>query len=122
MILFLFDYGDAGILILRLAIAAIFFAHGPKKLSGNMGGFMTFIGVAETLGAAAMLAGFLTQWAALGLAIIMLGAIYKKAFVWNVPFASAEKAAWEFDTMILAACIALMTLGSGAYGVDAMWY
>jgi putative oxidoreductase len=118
----LFAYGDAGILLLRLPIAIIFLVHGVKKLDGKMGGFMRFIGVAETLGGLAILLGFLTQLAALGLAIIMLGAIYKKIVEWKVPFTTMEKMGWEFDLVILGACAALMTLGSGLYGVDAMWY
>jgi putative oxidoreductase len=118
----LFYYGDAGILILRLVVAIVFLVHGIKKLDGKMGSFMTFIGIAETLGGAALLVGFLTQLAALGLAIIMLGAIYKKVVEWKVPFTTMEKMGWEFDLMILGACAALMTLGSGAYGIDVIWY
>lgn len=122
MILTLFSYGDIGILALRLAIAVIFLVHGIKKLPGKTGGFLTFIGVAETLGGAALLVGALTQLAALGIAIIMVGAIYKKITEWHVPFTTMDKTGWEFDLILLAGCIALMTLGSGAYGVDALWY
>lgn len=118
----LFDYGDVGILVLRLAIAIIFLVHGIKKLDGKMGGFMTFIGIAETVGGAALLVGFLTQWAALGIAIIMLGATYKKIMEWQVPFTSMKQTGWEFDLILFAGCVALMTLGSGAYGMDAAWY
>jgi putative oxidoreductase len=118
----LFTYGDAGILLLRLPIAIIFLVHGTKKLDGSMGNFMRFIGVAETLGGLAILLGFLTQLAALGLAIIMIGALYKKIVEWKVPFTAMDKMGWEFDLMILGACAALMTLGSGAYGIDAQWW
>lgn len=119
---FLFPHGDAGILLLRLAVAAIFLVHGINKLDGKMGQFMLFIGIAETLGGAALIVGFLTQLAALGLAIIMLGAIYKKIVEWHVPFTAMDKTGWEFDLLILASCAALMTLGSGAYGFDMIWY
>ena len=112
-------YYDLSLLILRLTIAAIFLVHGPKKLQGTHGGFMTFIGVAETLGGIAILIGFLTQMAALGLAIIMIGATYKKITEWHIPFAAKNTTGWEFDLMILAGCIVLMTMGSGAYGL--MW-
>lgn len=122
MILSLFNFGDEGILALRLALAVIFLVHGIKKLDGKMGNFMRFIGIAETLGGVAVGVGFLTQWAAIGLAIIMVGAMYKKIVEWHVPFTTMEKMGWEFDLVILGACLALMTLGSGLYGVDAMWY
>lgn len=117
----LYEYADLGFVLLRLTIATIFLVHGPKKLSGNMGPFMTFIGAAETVGALAVLVGFLTQLAALGLGIIMAGAISKKIFEWHIPFTAKDKTGWEFDLMILAGCIVLMTLGSGLFGLDAGW-
>lgn len=116
---FFLSYSNAGLLLLRLAIAAIFLVHGPKKL-GNMASFMGFIGVCETLGGLAVLFGFLTQLASLGLGIIMMGAIYKKMNAWHVPFAAMDKVGWEFDLMILGGCIALLTLGAGYYSVDAL--
>ncbi len=116
------EYADLGLLALRIAIAAIFLVHGPKKLSGSMGSFMTFIGVAETAGGTAVLLGFLTELAALGLGIIMAGAIYKKITEWHVPFTAMDKSGWEFDLLILAGCIVLLTVGSGSYGIDAMWF
>lgn len=123
MIPVLFSYGDFGILALRIGIGVLFIAHGMKKLNGKSEPFMTFIGAAETLGGLALLAGFLTQYAALGIGIIMLGAMYKKIFEWQMPFSSSEKLGWEIDLMLLTACLALMTLGSGLFGVDAiLWY
>ena len=121
MIDILYNYGDLGVLLLRLALGVIFLVHGIKKLPGTMGGFMTFIGVAETAGGAALALGFLTQLAALGIAIIMLGAMYKKINEWKIPFTTQSQTGWEFDLLILAGCIALMTIGAGYYSVDAMW-
>ena len=115
------SYGDFALLVLRLVIAAIFLTHGPKKIGGSMGSFMAFIGYAETAGGIAMLLGFLTQAAALGLGIIMTGAIWKKINEWHVPFAATDKMGWEFDLMILAGCVVLLTMGGGYYGVDAVW-
>jgi len=117
-----YNYGDLGVLVLRLCLAAIFLVHGPKKLNGAQGNFMLFIGAAETAGGIAMLLGFLTQLAVIGLGIIMIGAIYKKMNEWHVPFTAMDKSGWEFDLLILGACITLLTLGAGAYSVDAMWY
>ena len=116
------QYGDLGLLLLRLCIAAIFLVHGPKKLSGAMGGFMTFIGICETAGALAILAGFLTQLAVLGIAIIMIGATWKKINEWHIPFTTMQNTGWEFDLLILGTCLALLFLGAGAYSVDAMYW
>jgi putative oxidoreductase len=110
-------YSDWGILALRLAIGIIFLAHAQGKLK-NIKSFMGFIGTAELLGGLAMIVGFLIQLAALGLGIIMAGAIYKKTQEWHVPFFTLEKMGWEFDFILLAACIALLTIGAGSVSLD----
>ena len=116
----LHSVSDWGLLVLRLAVGVIFLYHGPRKLNGAMGGFMLFIGICETCGALAVIAGFLTQLAALGLSIVMLGAIYKKINEWHVPFSALDKTGWELDLMILSGCIALILLGAGNMAVDPM--
>lgn len=116
---FFLAYSAIGLLCLRVVIGAIFLYHGPKKL-GNMASFMGFIGMCETLGGLAVLFGFLTQLAALGLGIIMIGATYKKINEWHVPFYATDKTGWELDVMILGGCIVLLTMGAGIYSVDQM--
>lgn len=81
---------------------------------------MGFIGICETLGGLAILFGFLTQLAALGLGIIMVGATYKKINEWKVPFTSQKTTGWELDLIILGGCMTLLMLGAGAYSVDSM--
>ncbi len=116
----LLGYPDMAPLLLRLAIGIVFLVHGFPKLK-NMNSFMGFIGICETLGGAALILGFLTQWAALGLAIIMVGAAYKKVFEWKVPFFTLEKMGWEYDFVLFAGNLALIFMGPGAYSVDMMW-
>ncbi len=122
MLTFLGSYPDIGVIALRIALCAIFLAHGPKKLNGSMGTFMLAIGVIETAGAAAVLMGIVTRWAAVALGIVMIGAIYKKVVEWHVPFAAMDKNGWEFDLMILAGCIALAVFGAGTFSLDAVWF
>ena len=110
-------YSDWGLLALRLAIGIIFLYHGTSKLK-NIASFFGFIGIMETIGSIAVLAGFLTQLAALGLGIIMLGAIYKKINEWHIPFWAKDNTGWEFDLMILGGCVALLFLGGGSIAVD----
>jgi putative oxidoreductase len=117
----LYAYSDLGLLALRIAIGLLFLAHGLPKLSGKMGGFMTLVGVVETVGALGVIVGFYTQIAALGLAVVMLGAIYRKIFDWHVPFSATDKMGWEVDLTLLAASILLMTNGPGAYSAEKMW-
>jgi uncharacterized membrane protein YphA (DoxX/SURF4 family) len=45
-----------------------------------------FLGASEVLGSLGVMAGVLTQWAALGLILIGIGAIQKKIFVWQSGF------------------------------------
>lgn len=123
----LHQYSDVGLLALRLAVAAVFLAHGTSKFgvwkqpAKGLNKMMRLLSVAEPLGGIALLFGFLTQPAALGLAFVMGGAIYFKSMVWKVPFSSSEKSAWEFDLLILAACLALLTLGAGSISLDRAW-
>ena len=113
-------YSDFGLLALRLAIGAIFLYHCRSKLK-NLGSFMGFIGLAELAGGAAVALGFLTQLAAVGLGIIMIGAIYKKINEWKIPFSTQSNTGWEFDLMLLAGCVALLLMGGGGMSVDAMY-
>ncbi|MSU75344.1 MAG: DoxX family protein [Candidatus Magasanikbacteria bacterium] len=125
--------GDWGLLALRLALAAIFIMHGKGKfkmwkmqpsaqMSSGMVSLMKFLSIAELFGGIAMLFGFLTQLAAIGLGIIMLGAMKFKIWVWKTPFASTEKIGWEFDLLILAVCVALFIFGPGTMSLDNMWF
>jgi len=121
---------DIAPLVLRLFLAAIFIYHGLPKIKGGkqmaqamgkpqMGIFMVLLGTAETLGGIAAAVGFLTQIAAAGFIIVMLGAIYMKATLWKTGFTSQKTTGWEFDFMILGAAIALLLLGAGTISVDA---
>ena len=85
-------YGDWALLALRLLVAAIFFTSGlshardPKKRGASIGmgpAFTALLGVAEMAGALGVASGILIQPAAIGLILVMLGAIQKKIFVWK---------------------------------------
>lgn len=77
-----------------------------------------FLGIAETLGAAASITGFLTQFAGIGFSLIMFGAIYMKKFKWGVNFTAEDKTGWEFDSLVLAAAIILILFGAGSISLD----
>jgi putative oxidoreductase len=81
---------------------------------------MTFIGICELLGGLAVLFGALTDYAAIGLALLMLGATFKKITEWKVPFTAMDKTGWEFDMVLLAMALCLLFVGPGHYSVDAM--
>ena len=88
-------FTDLGLLLMRLMIGVVFVASGYSHLkdpgtrgkSIGMGqGFTIFLGIAEVGGGLGVTFGVLTQLAAIGLILIMLGAIQKKIFVWHTGF------------------------------------
>ncbi|MBI4451034.1 DoxX family protein [Candidatus Woesearchaeota archaeon] len=120
---------DASLLLLRLIVAAIFLyaAYGkwvflsaaPTGTSATMLYLLKFLTIVEPLGAVALLAGFLTRWAAAGLAIIMVGAIFFLRATMNVSFFTAQQApGWDYNLLILGCCIALLAFGAGRWSVD----
>lgn len=111
MFISLLDYYDLGLLLLRLVVGAVFVIHAIPKFKDKE--WMP-LAVVETLGAIGIILGVFTQLAALGLAVIMVGAIYMKARKWGVPFVSQNATGWEFDLILLAACISIVTTGGGS--------
>jgi putative oxidoreductase len=125
-------YADWGLLVLRLALAASFLAHGRMKwsmwkmkpsgkLPASMLGILRLLSICEPLGAIGLIVGFLTQLAALGLAIVMLGALNLKIRTMKAPFMVTEKAGWEFELLLLAIAVALVFAGAGAFSLDRAW-
>jgi putative oxidoreductase len=90
---------------------------GPVDAMTNL---MKFLSIVEPIGALALIVGFLTRWASLGLAIIMLGAIYVMQFMMGIGFATATGAGWNFPLVVLATCLLLMAFGAGKWSVDAV--
>lgn len=122
-------YSACGLLALRVSLAATFFVHGKMKMGmwkmqpsaqmpAGMLNMMKFLSIAEIAGAIGLFFGILTQLAALGVGIIMIGAIYMKVFKWKVPFANLEKNGWELDLVLLAGALAIFLMGPGMWAVD----
>ncbi|MBI4261992.1 DoxX family protein [Candidatus Uhrbacteria bacterium] len=121
-------YYDSALLALRVAVGASFLAHGLMKrgmwrmqpsaeMPVGMLNMMRFLSIVEPLGALAVLAGFLTQYAAIGFGLIMLGAIYFKTQKWGKTFAG--DGGWELDLLLLASAIVLLLGGAGNVSIDA---
>jgi putative oxidoreductase len=115
-------YGDWALLALRLMVAVIFFWSGlsharkPKERAKSIGtapAFALFLGVAEMAGALGVATGVLLQPAAVGLILVMLGAIQKKVFVWKTGFWGEKSSGWHYDLMLIAMNLVLLTLGGG---------
>ncbi|MEX2052842.1 MAG: DoxX family protein, partial [Candidatus Paceibacterota bacterium] len=114
---------DLGIFLLRLAVAAVFLVHGlPKfgKLRGIAAGtgmpvlVVLLLALVESLSALGLITGVLIQWSALGLMVVMLGAISFKVFKWKVPFKADQMTGWEFDFMLLVSSIVILLTSGGS--------
>jgi|SRR3989344_8878168 len=116
---------DYGLLALRIALGIIFLYHGypkiknPKMMAQTFGNtFPLVLGLVEFVAGILILFGLYTQFAAIAFIIIMLGALYYKITKWKISFFAQNTTGWEFDLLILAASIALLSLGAGAYSID----
>lgn len=115
------------LLVLRIAVGITFIVHGVQKqamwkmqpteqLPAPFLRLLRFLSIVEPLGGVAVLAGFLTPFAAAGLGIIMLGAINLKSRTLHKGFTG--DGGWELDFTLLAANAALVLLGAGAWSLD----
>jgi putative oxidoreductase len=113
---------DLALLLLRLMVGAVFLASGwydlkdPEARSPSTGtskGFTIFLGIAEVLGSIGIMAGVLTQWAALGLILIGLGAIQKKIFVWKSGFWGEKSTGWHYDLMLMSMNLVILATNGG---------
>jgi len=113
-------YANWGFYALQLAAGIIFIVHGWPKIKNPSGiasalGVPKFFGLlqglVEGLGGLALILNFYVSWVALVFAIIMLGAIYFKMFRWKTGFMSQSTTGWEFDFLLLAVFLAILTKG-----------
>lgn len=121
-------YQNTSLLILRIVTAAIFYVAAYYKFpywTGAPEGTSAFIlftakilSIAEPLGATAVLFGFLTRWAAVGLMIILIGAIYETQFTYGIGFVTPISAGWNFPLAVLAGCLILAAFGAGKWSID----
>ncbi len=120
----LLQFSDAALLFMRLLVGVVFITSGWKhakdavtrsKSIGMSVGFTRFLGVAELAGGLGVAFGVLTQLAALGLILIMLGAIQKKIVVWKTGFWGKHSDGWHYDLLFVAMCLVIATTGGGRY-------
>ena len=123
-----------GLLLLRVVVGGTMAAHGAQKLLGwfdgpGLGGVkkmlgnfgfrwpaLMALGLALTECAGLLFAvGFLTPFAALGIAVVMLNAValvhFKNGF-W------AGKGGYEFNLVLLTVAVAVSATGPGRFSID----
>ena len=90
--------------------------EGRSKSIGMSKGFTAFLCAAELAGALGVIFGVLTQLAAAGLILLMLGAIQKKIFVWKTGFWGKHGTdGWHYDLMLVAMNLAIITTNGGKF-------
>lgn len=126
--------------VVRVGLGAVMLPHGMQKLFGWFGGHgfgptiesFTGMGIpwvlalmvvlAESFGAVALIIGFLTRPAAIGIAAVMIGAIqmvhWGQGFFMNWSGQQSGEG-FEYHLLVLAMCLALLIGGGGRWSLDA---
>jgi putative oxidoreductase len=121
---------EAALLVLRVIVAAIFLYAGyakvgfwsapPEGMSAGMLNLVKFLSIVEPLGAVALVVGLLARWAAVGLAVIMVGAVFFLRFTMQTGlFTGPQGPGLDYNLLILGGYMALMAFGAGRWSVDA---
>ena len=117
-------FTDLGLLLLRLMVASVFvtsgWSHATKsqersKSIGMSQGFTIFLGIAEVAGGLGVGFGVFTQLAAIGLILVMLGAIQKKIFVWHTGFWGEKNSGWHYDLMFIVMNLVILFTNGGRW-------
>ena len=130
---------DVAWTILRVVLGVVLFAHGAQKMLGWFGGFgfhdtmgaFTHMGLpapvalliicTEFFGGLGLIVGLLTRIASLGIAGLMIGAIFMvhmaNGFFMN--WMGMQKGEGiEYHLLVLAMAAALLLRGAGAFSLD----
>ena len=117
-------FTDLSLLLLRLMVGLVFASSGYSHLKDLEAraksiempkSFTIFLGIAEIAGAPGVAAGVLTQLAAFGLILIMLGAIQKKIFAWHTGFWSEKASGGHYDLMFVLMNLVIAFSNGGTY-------
>jgi putative oxidoreductase len=132
---------DIALLIIRISLGIVIFAHGAQKLFGWFGGYgfegtMSYftdtvglpyiVGVlvilGESLGALALVLGLLGRFMSASIFIIMLGALYidhfQNGFYMNWYGNRTGGEGYEFDLLVFGLSLPVIILGSGTFSID----
>ncbi len=115
---------DISLLFLRVMVGLVFADSGyddlkdPDARSKNLQvsrNFAIFLGIAEVLGGIAVIVGVFQRLAALGLILIMLGAIQKKIFVWKTGFWGKDNPGWYYEMVFVSMLLVVLATGGGEF-------
>lgn len=117
-------FTDLSLLLLRLMVGLVFITSGYNHLKDPAArsksiempkGFTVFLGIAEVAGGLGVAIGVLTQLAAFGLIVVMLGAIEKKIFSWHTGFWGEKTYGWHYELMFILMNLVIAATDGGRY-------
>lgn len=117
-------YSDYAILLLRLMVALVYVASGwadlmkPAERAKGLGlnkPLTIFIGAAEIAGGLGVAFGVLTQLAAMGLILIMFGAVDRKIRVWKTGFWGEKNDGWQYDLNFILMLLVIIATNGGRF-------
>jgi putative oxidoreductase len=120
----LIRFTGLALLFMRLMVGLIYADSGWRNLAdpsarskdiGMSKGFTVCLGVAELAGGLGIAVGVLTQLAAMGLILIMLGAIRKEIFVWHTGFWGKKGPGWYYDLTLISMLLVIIATDGGPY-------
>lgn len=118
------QFTDYGLVFLRLMVGGIFADSGYNDLKDPAArsksielpkGLTIFIGVAELAGGAGLILGVLQQLAAIGLMLIMAGAIQKKIVAWKTGFWGKDGLGWSYELTLVSMLLVILFTGGGRF-------
>ncbi len=131
---------SVGLLIVRVVLGIIFFAHGAQKVLGWYGGYglKATVGYFNSMGTpvplgylvcfiefssgVGLIVGFLARLCGLGIAAVMIGAMatvhWQHGFFLNAELKPGKGHGIEFTLALLAMALAVILEGAGAVSVD----
>lgn len=125
-------FTDLALLLLRVMVGLVFLTSGwnhlrdPAARSKSIGTskpFTIFLGAAEFAGGLGVTLGVLAQLAAIGLILIMLGAMQEKMFVWHTGFwGSSGTNGWSYEIMLIVMNLVIVTIGGGNLSLSRLFH
>jgi putative oxidoreductase len=122
------QFSDVALLFLRFMVGIVFITSGYRHLKdldarskdiGMSKSFTIVLGTAQLLGGLGVVSGVFAQLAAIGLILVMLGAIQRKIFVWHTGFwGKSGTNGWSYETMLIVMNLVILTTGGGSYTLD----
>jgi putative oxidoreductase len=127
----MFNLGQFALLALRALTGLVFvwsgFSHArdPEGSSKDLGlpkPITLLVGIVELLAGLGIAGGLLTRLSAVGLMIIMLGAMHRKAFVWHSGFWGKNGMGWHYDLLFFLICLLVFAMNGGIWTIDRMLF